>query len=245
MDFLALALALAAAPAPAATAAPAAAAAPAATSLDRKLDLALAAARASAANASAANAAAPVAVTAPALTAPAATAVTAESAAARSTAATAPLTLKPAEGSWTGLGGAALLAAVAGAAWWLTRKRSALPAGLRVVQHASLGKGRDLVVVDHQGRRLLLGVTGSGISVLRDDDAPPAPPAPLPAPAPASAATAVDAAPRLRGLAAFEAELSRAAFDAPAAERGDDPRAALLAPLSEDEALRRKLGRTA
>ena len=243
MDFLALALALAAAPAPAAPApaTPNAAAAPAATSLDRKLDMALAAARASAA-----NAATPGAVPAPvALAAPAATAVTAESAAARPAAAAAPLTLKPAEGSWTGLGGAALLAAVAGAAWWLKRKRSALPAGLRVVQHASLGKGRDLVVVDHQGRRLLLGVTGSGISVLRDDDAPPAPAAPRSAPAPESAAPAVDAAPRLRGLAAFEAELSRAAFDAPAAERTDDPRAALLAPLSEDEALRRKLGRTA
>ena len=194
--------------------------------LDRKLDAALAAARAHASEA----AAVPVQLASPA---PAQAAI-----------APAPLALKAPESSTTGMGGALLLAAVAGAAWWAKRKRGAQVAVLRVVQHAGLGKGRDLVVVDHGGRRMLLGVTGASIAVLRDDEAPV--PATLDQ-AVAPAAPLDHARPLARGIAAFEEELTRATEPAtsPPGSAFDVARAALLAPRSEDEALRRKLGRSA
>lgn len=153
-----------------------------------------------------------------------------------------PLTLKADEGvSTTWLAGVILLAAAAAAAYWRSRKRLALPLALRIIQHTGLGKGRDLVVVEHDGRRMLLAVTSNSISVLQN--------APVEAMHEAS-----ERAPR--GVAAFEHELRRA-VEQPQHEHGRDHgsrlddalargRDALLSePRSEGEALRRKLGRVA
>lgn len=200
--------------------------------LDRKLDAALATARAHADDAAASTSPAAVA----SANVPTG-ALAVAPAAARDRPAAAPLTLRPAERSTTGIGGVLLLGALGGAAWWAKRKRGAREIGLRLVQHTGLGKGRSLVVVEHGGRRLLLGVTGSSIAVLRDDEAPGAPTALETAHA--------DLRPLSRGIAAFEQELTRAS--APSmfepTHGGDPARAELLAPRSEDEALRRKLGK--
>ncbi|KQO98245.1 FliO/MopB family protein [Leifsonia sp. Leaf264] len=72
------------------------------------------------------------------------------------------------------------LVAVFGAIWW-TRKK--LLGGktatllrkqqlVKVVSRTSLGKSASAVIIDTDGRRLLLGVTEHGVSVLRDSEAP-------------------------------------------------------------------------
>lgn len=62
---------------------------------------------------------------------------------------------------WPGL----LLCTLAGAVLFFRRKRTQTRS-LDVVEAVSVGKGRDLVVVDVAGSRMLLGCTDGGISVL-------------------------------------------------------------------------------
>lgn len=62
---------------------------------------------------------------------------------------------------WPGL----LLCTLAGAVVFFRRKRTSTRS-LDVVEAVSVGKGRDLVVVDVGGSRMLLGCTDGGISVL-------------------------------------------------------------------------------
>lgn len=100
--------------------------------------------------------------------------------------------------------------------WWAHRRLTAGRARTRktelvtVVARQAVAPKASVVVVDVDGRRLTLGVTEHGVSVLHDRDAP----------APEPAARPVAAPVPLRPAAApnedFEAMLAAAAFDAPA-----------------------------
>jgi flagellar biogenesis protein FliO len=128
------------------------------------------------------------------------------------------------------VGAGILVAAVGGALWLQKKKRKADGINLRVLESASLGRGRDLIVVQHANRRILLGVTDHGISVLRDDGTAPVlaslPPLPT-----TPAAIGEERAHVAPGVALFERELvQRLAGEAARRE-----------PLTEDDALRKKL----
>lgn len=69
-----------------------------------------------------------------------------------------------------------LIAVVAGlgALWWMSRRYSARGGGagpLRIVQVLGVGPRERVIVVEHDSRRFLLGVTQSTISLLADLDA--------------------------------------------------------------------------
>lgn len=55
--------------------------------------------------------------------------------------------------------------------WWLRRGRASGGAALRVVARTALTRGSVVAVVESQGRRLLVGATDHGISVLSELDA--------------------------------------------------------------------------
>ncbi len=82
---------------------------------------------------------------------------------------------------WVAGGG---LVALAGAAWLAARRKRGARGSLSVVESTALGKGRAVVIVDVEGRRILLGVTDHGITLLsslpaHEGEAAPAREAPL------------------------------------------------------------------
>lgn len=69
------------------------------------------------------------------------------------------------------------LAVVLGLLWWLARRTAGARAKVRqasvtVVGRQSLGKHSGVAVVEVEGRRLLLGVTEQGVSLLTELEAP-------------------------------------------------------------------------
>jgi hypothetical protein len=62
----------------------------------------------------------------------------------------------------------ALLAALGGVAW-MRKKKPGAASRLRVVENVGAGKGRSMMLVDVNGRGLLVGVTDHGFSVLATD----------------------------------------------------------------------------
>lgn len=55
--------------------------------------------------------------------------------------------------------------------WWLRRGRTGGGTGLKVVARTALTRGSVVAVIESQGRRLLVGATDHGISVLSELDA--------------------------------------------------------------------------
>jgi len=105
------------------------------------------------------------------------------------------------------------LAVVFGLLWYLARRMrgrggaARRTASVRVLGRAGLGAKAQLVVVEAEGRRMVLGVTEHGVSVLHDADAPPVEEAP-----------AAESAPRLAPvvhLPSFDSLLSRTQWTAP------------------------------
>ena len=76
------------------------------------------------------------------------------------------------------------LAALGALAVALTRRRSRVARSISVVETASLGPKRSLVIADVMGERMVLGVSEAGISVLSTRAAPQPEPAPFVIPAP-------------------------------------------------------------
>jgi flagellar protein FliO/FliZ len=67
---------------------------------------------------------------------------------------------------------AAILVGLAGAAFWFTRRRASRTRMIRIVETASIGPRRSLVVACIGGRTMVLGVSEAGVSLL---DAPATP----------------------------------------------------------------------
>ncbi len=144
--------------------------------------------------------------------------------------------LAPASSSFLGpVTGALFLAAIAVAAFVLSRRRRGLPRLVEIIETASLGPKRSLVVARLGDELLVLGSSEGGIALLQTR---PAPPRAAAAPAPA-AAPAQPAAPAPPFHEAFAATL-RAKLRGHAAppQGGFD---ALLSERLEDAELRRKL----
>lgn len=76
------------------------------------------------------------------------------------------------------------LAALAALAFALTRRRAKSTRSISVVETASLGPKRSLVIADVMGERMVLGVSEAGISVLSTRAAPQPEPAPFVIPPP-------------------------------------------------------------
>jgi flagellar biogenesis protein FliO len=76
------------------------------------------------------------------------------------------------------------LAALCALAFALTRRRGRVARSIRVVETASLGPKRSLVIADVMGERMVLGVSEAGISVLSTRAAPQREPDPFVIPEP-------------------------------------------------------------
>jgi flagellar biogenesis protein FliO len=76
----------------------------------------------------------------------------------------APATTGP---DWTNLAAPALaIVGLAALAFAVTRRRRAAPGSIRILESASLGPKRSLVIAEVLGERLVLGVSEAGVSVL-------------------------------------------------------------------------------
>lgn len=94
--------------------------------------------------------------------------------------------------TWTSLAAPGLaLVALAALAFALTRRRAKSARSITVVETASLGPKRSLVIADVMGERIVLGVSEAGISVLSTRAAPQPEPAPFVIPAPLAVAAPV------------------------------------------------------
>lgn len=121
------------------------------------------------------------------------------------------------------------LAALGALAFALTRRRGSTARSITLVESASLGPKRTLVIADVMGDRLVLGVSEAGIAVLSTRPAPRPEPAPYVIPAP----TAVTPAPQ---MGFFDRLLGRIPKAAGAASFDEALRDSL-----EDQELRAKL----
>jgi len=75
---------------------------------------------------------------------------------------------------------ALLLAALGGAAYFFARRRAITPRYVKIIETASLGPKRSIVVAEIGGERIILGTSEAGITVLTPRSEPPAPsPAPV------------------------------------------------------------------
>ncbi len=91
----------------------------------------------------------------------------------------------PASNNWSSFAAPGFaLAALAALAFALTRRRAKSTRNISVVETASLGPKRSLVIADVMGERMVLGVSEAGISVLSTRAAPQPEPAPFVIPAP-------------------------------------------------------------
>lgn len=91
----------------------------------------------------------------------------------------------PASSSWSSFAAPGFaLAALAALAFGLTRRRAKSTRSISVVETASLGPKRSLVIADVMGERMVLGVSEAGISVLSTRAAPQPEPAPFVIPPP-------------------------------------------------------------
>lgn len=91
----------------------------------------------------------------------------------------------PASSSWSSFAAPGFaLAALAALAFALTRRRAKSTRSISVVETASLGPKRSLVIADVMGERMVLGVSEAGISVLSTRAAPQPEPAPFVIPPP-------------------------------------------------------------
>lgn len=94
-------------------------------------------------------------------------------------------------GSWSSLAAPGFaLAALCALAFALTRRRAKTARSITVVETASLGPKRSLVIADVMGERMVLGVSEAGISVLSTRATPQPEPAPFVIPAPLATASA-------------------------------------------------------
>lgn len=152
---------------------------------------------------------------------------------------TAPTNLKPdlaaqpmaASADWTNLVAPLLaLVGLAALAFGLSRRRRAPGRSIRIVETASLGPKRSLVVADVLGDRLVLAVSEAGVSVLATKPAP----AFEPEPAPTHLIDLQPASPRVLPKMGF---FARVLGKTPAATRFED----LLGESIEDQELRAKL----
>ena len=89
---------------------------------------------------------------------------------------------------------ALVLAALVGGAWWLSRRgggvrlKRAVGQGVRVVQRVPVGRRQSLLLVEVEGRRILVGSTPNSLTSLSEwDDEPAAADAPDQPPARAAA----------------------------------------------------------
>jgi flagellar biogenesis protein FliO len=141
----------------------------------------------------------------------------------------------PAAGmDWTNFVAPALALLGLGAlAFGLSRRRAAAGGNLRIVETASLGPKRSLVVADVMGERMVLAVSEAGVTVLTTK------PAPVPAPQfnePAPLVVPDEFRPVTRGFPKM-GFFARMFGKAPAPQRFDD----LLGESIEDQELRAKL----
>lgn len=91
----------------------------------------------------------------------------------------------PASSNWSSFAAPGFaLAALAALAFALTRRRAKVARSISVVETASLGPKRSLVIADVMGERMVLGVSEAGISVLSTRAAPQPEPAPFVIPPP-------------------------------------------------------------
>jgi flagellar biogenesis protein FliO len=120
---------------------------------------------------------------------------------------------------------AAALAALALAAVFFARRRTKLSHLVQVLETASLGPKRSLIVAQHNGQRLLLGASEAGITLL------------LTSPAPVEAAEPtpqLQPSPRANPLSSILGKMKLRPVATPAFEQ-------LLEDTAEDQALRAKL----
>jgi flagellar biogenesis protein FliO len=137
------------------------------------------------------------------------------------------------------IGAGLLLAALAVAALFLARRRRAAPRLVQVVESASLGPKRALVVARFGDELLVLGSSEGGISLLATRPAPPAAAAD-PAPARLPVVTSAAAAPLAAAFGRLAA-LLRPRAAPPAAHAAPHAFAHALGESLEDVELRRKL----
>jgi flagellar biogenesis protein FliO len=89
---------------------------------------------------------------------------------------------------WSNLVAPALgLAGLAALAFTLRRRKQLGGGSIHIVEAASLGEKRSLVIADVLGERLVLGVSEAGVTVLMNKPAPQGEPAPLVLPPPLAA----------------------------------------------------------
>jgi flagellar biogenesis protein FliO len=110
------------------------------------------------------------------------------------------------------------LAGLAALAFSLTRKKALGGRNINVIEAASLGEKRSLVIADVLGERLVLGVSEAGVTVLMNRPAPAREPEPFVVPPPVAAPVAprMGFFERLRGRAqpkAFDASLQESIED--------------------------------
>lgn len=108
------------------------------------------------------------------------------------------------------------LAGLAALAFALTRRKALRAGNIRVIEAASLGEKRSLVIADVLGERLVLGVSEAGVTVLMNRPAPAAEPAPLRVPDAPPAVQRMSFFERLRGKSpakAFDASLQESIED--------------------------------
>lgn len=108
------------------------------------------------------------------------------------------------------------LVALGALAFALTRRRGSTSRAITLVESASLGPKRTLVIADVMGDRLVLGVSEAGIAVLSTRPAPHPEPAPYVIPAPAAPTPApqmgffdrlLGRVPKAAGVASFDEAL--------------------------------------
>ena len=137
------------------------------------------------------------------------------------------------------LGVGLLLAVLAVVAWFLARRRRRAPRLVEIVESASLGPKRSLVVARMGGELLLIGSSEGGIALLSTR---PAPPAAAEASAPARGEPHDPSSqPRAAPAALAATLLSRLDFRRRPSPPSPEPFDALLAESVEDLELRRKL----
>ena len=108
------------------------------------------------------------------------------------------------------------IAGLAALAFTLKRRKQLSGTAITIIEAASLGEKRSLVIADVMGERLVLGVSEAGVTVLMNKPAPEREPAPYVLPAPAPSARPMGFLARLRGRSpapAFDATLQESIED--------------------------------